>query len=302
MDNRFLIQQHALELGFDLCRIARSRALTEHRERLTQWLDSGEYGGLQYMQRNLDKRLDPSLLVEGTRSIVVCAIGYKRGPVPNPLMNHMASYAWGKDYHLVIREKLRQLLQYIQQLCPGSSGRVFVDTAPLLEKAWAVEAGLGWIGRNTLLIHPELGSYLLLGVVLTDAELSPDTPMQGGCGSCRRCIDACPSGALGEDRMLDARRCIARRTVEACSAEEEGDLHEWLFGCDACQRVCPYNLHAPESVHPEFAPLPELCSMTPQDWLSLTETEFRQRFHETPLERCGLERLQHRIRTFLEKH
>ena len=299
MERALSIYQRALELGFDDCRIARSRALSEQRERLSEWLSSGRYGGLNYMLRNFDKRLDPGLLVEGTRSVIVCAIGYKRPPVTHPLLTHIASYAWGKDYHLVIREKLKSLLQSIQTAYPGSSGRVFVDTAPLLEKAWAVEAGLGWIGRNSLLIHPVLGSYLHLGIILTDVELQPDTPVSGGCGTCRRCLDACPTGALGEDRMVDARRCIARRTIEKGSPDEEGELHGWIFGCDVCQRCCPYNRQAPESQHPELAPFPDLFNLTPQEWLTMDETNFQTRFHDSPLARCGLQRLQHRIRTYL---
>ena len=176
MNQPFSIRQRALELGFDDCRIARSRELTEQRERLSEWLSSGRYGGLHYMQRNVDKRIDPGLLMEGTRSVIVCAMGYKRAPAPQPFLNRIASYAWGKDYHLVIREKLKQLLHDLQTAYPGSAGRVFVDTAPLLEKAWAVEAGLGWIGRNSLLIHPVLGSYLLLGVILTTVELPARRP------------------------------------------------------------------------------------------------------------------------------
>lgn len=297
MGELFSIQQHAISLGFDCCRVARSRKLTEQRSRLTGWLASGRHGGLSYMQRHLDKRLDPGLLHEGTRSIVVCGIGYKRGPVPNPLLSRIASYAWGKDYHLVIREKLEKLLQAIRHAYPGSSGRVFVDTAPLLEKAWAVAAGLGWVGRNTLLIHPTLGSYLMLGVILTDAELPPDAPFQGDCGSCRHCIRACPTGALGEDGMLDAGRCISRRTVENCPPGEEGELHGWIFGCDLCQQACPRNRHVPETAHPEFAPLPALVQMTARDWLALDEAGFKARFKESPLERCGLQRLQHRIRS-----
>ena len=299
MNQPFSIRQRALELGFDDCRIARSRELTEQRERLSEWLSSGRYGGLHYMQRNVDKRIDPGLLMEGTRSVIVCAMGYKRAPAPQPFLNRIASYAWGKDYHLVIREKLKQLLHDLQTAYPGSAGRVFVDTAPLLEKAWAVEAGLGWIGRNSLLIHPVLGSYLLLGVILTTVELPPDAPINGSCGSCRRCLDACPSGALGEDRMLDARRCIARRTIEEATPGEEGELHGWIFGCDVCQRVCPYNRQAPEGRHPELAPLPDLLTLSPQAWLSLDEETFRSRFHDSPLARCGLSRLQYRIRTYL---
>lgn len=296
MNKLFSIQRQAVELGFDCCRIARSRELAEQRTYLSGWLTAGRHGGLEYMQRNLEKRLDPEQLHEGTRSIIVCGIGYKRSETANPVLSRIASYAWGRDYHLVIREKLEKLMKIVQQAYPGSSGRIFVDSAPLLEKAWAVEAGLGWVGRNTLLIHPTLGSYLMLGTILTDAELPPDARYLGNCGSCRRCIEACPTGALGEDGMLDAGRCISRRTIEDCAPGQEGELHGWIFGCDLCQRACPRNRHAPLGAHPEFAPLPELSKMTPSDWLALDEQRFKERFGESPLERCGLSRLQHRIR------
>ena len=179
---------------------------------------------------------------------------------------------------------------------PGASGRVFTDTAPLAEKSWAVEAGLGWIGRNSLLANPRLGSFLLLGEVVTTAELESDAPfVRDGCGTCRACVDACPVAAIRPDRTIDAGRCISRRTIEAGDGDE-GDLHGWLFGCDVCQRACPYNRKAPVSVHDSFAPLAELERLDIDDWLGLDEAGFRRIFGETPLARCGLRRLQERIR------
>ncbi len=298
MAESFSIHAQAAALGFDACGVARSRELTGERERLGRYLAQGRHGGLGYLERNVETRLDPSRLVTGARSVVVCGLAYKRAPHPNPLLGRIASYAWGADYHEVIREKLTQLLAALKNAYPGSSGRVFVDTAPLLEKSWAVEAGLGWIGRNSLLTHPRLGSYLMLGVIVTDAELPADTPYSGpGCGSCRACVEACPAGALGEDRMPDAGRCVSRRTIEESAPGEEGELHGWLFGCDACLRACPFNAAAPVAAPGPLSPLPPLEAMEAEDWLELDEARFEKLFSKSPLSRCGLRRLQERIRS-----
>lgn len=253
------------------------------------------------MERNLDKRIDPALLVEGARSVVVCAISYNRPPAAG-VASRIASYARGRDYHPVLKEKLHELLAYIRDLHPGTSGRVFVDTAPILEKSWAAEAGVGRIGRHSLLIVPGLGSFVVLGLIVTDAELEPDPPFLAPdpCGSCRACIEACPVGAIGNDRTIDASLCISRRTIEA-EAGNEGDLHGWIFGCDICQLACPHNRHAPVSAHTCFAPAGDIGQMTETDWLQLSGTDFQNRFGDTPLARCGLERIQRRIRQGSQK-
>ena len=229
--------------------------------------------------------------------MIVCGVGYHRPAVQaHEVASRIASYAHSRDYHLTIRERLNELSAYLRELVPGASGRVFTDTAPLAEKSWAVEAGLGWIGRNSLLANPRLGSFLLLGEVVTTAELEPDAPfVRDGCGTCRACVDACPVAAIRPDRTIDAGRCISRRTIETGDGDE-GDLHGWLFGCDVCQRACPYNRKAPVSVHDSFAPLAELERLDVDDWLGLDEAGFRRIFGETPLARCGLRRLQERIR------
>lgn len=296
MSSPFSLHTYAAALGFDACGIAACRPLAEERSHLEAWLAQGFDGGLGYLRRDPGKRCDPALLQEGTRSVIVCAIAYKRPPTDHPLQKRIASYARGRDYHLVLREKLHRLSAALREAYPDASGRVFVDTAPLLEKAWAVRAGLGWIGHNTLLTHPRLGSQLLLGGILTDAVLEPDAPFDGGeCGTCRACLDACPAGALREEQVLDAGRCIARRTVEAFVPEEEGELHGWIFGCDACLDACPYNRLAPVAAHPEIAPLSALSALDLEGWLALDEEAFRKRFSESPLGRCGLERLRRRI-------
>ena len=290
------IRRKAQELGFDALGIARCRPLEIQRKAFDRWLDKGYDGSLGYLRRNVDKRFDPALLFEGARSVVVCAISYKRPVSAGPVASRIASYAHTRDYHLTIRERLSDLSNYLGERFPGSRGRVFTDTAPLSEKSWAVEAGLGWIGRHSLLVHPRLGSFLLLGEIVTTAELEPDSPFEKErCGGCRACIEACPAGAILPDRKIDAGRCISRRTIEK-SDEDEGDLHGWLFGCDVCQRVCPHNRKAPDSCNPLFAPVPELETSDAAEWTAMTQERFDRLYGETPLSRCGLARIQARIR------
>lgn len=296
MDKPVTIHEAARRAGFDLCGVARSRELTEQKERFALWIGEGCDGGLDYLKRNSDKRFDPAALVAGARSVVICGISYNRPPVRSGIASRIASYALCRDYHLSIREKLGVLAEWIRESHPESSGRIFVDTAPLAEKSWAVEAGLGWIGRNSLLNTLRFGSFLLLGAIVTDAELPADKPFaEDHCGRCRRCIESCPTRAIREDRTINAARCIARKTIEKVPGEE-GALHGWLFGCDVCQRVCPHNLHAPTTVHPEFMPMRELTELTAEKLLTMEKTEFERLFGETPLARCGLERLQKRLR------
>lgn len=237
MNQDHSIHSRAEILGFDRCGIARCRPLEERRGLLERWLAQGRHGGLTYMERNLDKRIDRPA-GRRSRSVVVCAISYNRPPAAG-VASRIASYARGRDYHPVLKEKLHELLAYIRDLHPGTSGRVFVDTAPILEKSWAAEAGVGRIGRHSLLIVPGLGSFVVLGLIVTDAELEPDPPFLAPdpCGSCRACIEACPVGAIGNDRTIDASLCISRRTIEA-EAGDEGDLH----GVDIRLRHLPAGL------------------------------------------------------------
>lgn len=284
------IRETALELGFSVCGIARSRPLDERRTAYGEWLGAGMHDGLRYLERNVDKRFDPATLVDGAKSVIVCAVHYNneawrescaaeiaaadgffpisgmpRGNVAS--FGKIASYALARDYHATIKEMLHALLARIRERYPDVCGRCFTDSAPVLEKSWAVEAGLGWIGKNTLLISPEYGSFLLLGELVVDAEADAyDAPYpRDGCGACRRCLDACPNAALVEPRRLDLRRCISHLTIERPSASfsspreplppDDPRLHGWRFGCDICQAVCPYNRHAPRVADARFFPL-----------------------------------------------
>ena len=313
------IRQKALETGFSDCGIARCRRLHEREENLVSWLAEGNHAGLSYLERNLDKRLDPSLLVENAQSVIVCLVSYNNGtwkescrPLPDPQTPwkpapRIASYALARDYHQTIKEMLFSLLGTIRQRYPEVSGRCFTDTAPLLEKSWATEAGLGWIGKNSLLVSPRFGSFVLLGEIVIDVPMDHyATPFpEERCGNCRRCLDACPNGAIVAPCRLDLRKCISRLTIErptcteaisSSSSHSTGPgLHGWLFGCDLCQSVCPHNQHAPLYTLPAFAPLFRPEEMTRETWLTLSPETFGTRMGSTPLVRCGLENLQQRL-------
>ncbi len=291
------IKQWTLDAGFDAVGLTAARALAEPKERFGRWLERGYHSSLGYLARNIDKRFDPQLLFEGARTVIVCAVSYKNfisAGYPATARAKIASYACNRDYHTTIKEMLFALLERIRMVDPTIHGRAFVDSAPLCEKQLAVEAGLGWIGRQSLLIHPKLGSFLHLGELIISAEADHyDRPLKGvGCGACRRCIEACPNGAiLGEERMIDAARCIACHTIEEQPAAPIA-LDGWIFGCDACQNCCPYNRIVPAHRNPHFTPLFDPCTLTPSDWLTMDEEQFRARFGTTPLLRSGLKRIQ----------
>lgn len=293
------IKTCAAEIGFDLCGLAPCHPLPDNRTRYDRWIERGWQSSLGYMERHADKRFDPGLLFEGARTVVVCAVAYKNrvsGGYPPEHRTRVASYATAADYHTTLKQMLRRLLVALQSRDAGLRGRAFVDTAPLAEKQWAVEAGLGWIGRQSLLITPRFGSFVLLGeLLLTDEADRYDTPFEGvGCGNCRRCIEACPTGAISGERMIDTARCISCHTVEQ-PPDNEIDLHGWIFGCDACQSCCPHNLRTPMHRLADFDPLFDPLAMNGDAWLALDGAAFEARCGRTPLTRSGLERLQRNV-------
>ena len=294
------IKRLAAGEGFDLCGIAPCRHLAENEARFREGLAAGYQSSLDYLERNADKRFDPRRLVERARTAVVCAVAYKNRAsegYPPGCRTRIASYACAADYHTTIRDRLRRMLAALKAAHPALEGRVFVDTAPLCEKQLAVEAGLGWIGRQSLLVTPQYGSFVLLGeLILTDEADAYDAPFEGeGCGRCRRCLESCPTGALVRSRMLDTGRCIACHTIEK-EPGTEVDLHGWIFGCDACQSCCPHNLRAPLHRNPAFDPLFDPLAMDEAAWLALDEARFGELFGRTPLTRSGLRRIQRNIR------
>lgn len=289
------LKHMAREIGFDAAGIAPVALLSEEVRELEHWVSGGKNAGMGYMARNMEVRENPERLVEGARSVIVTLTGYYTAEKYREEVPRIAMYARGKDYHIVVKERLFALLKRIQQEEKGVAGRCFVDSAPVLEHAWAKRAGLGWQGKNTLLIRRGLGSYCFIGVIVSTLEPEEyDRPFTGSfCGTCNRCVEACPTGALvpGE---LDARKCISYHTIE-----NKGDYPEEIrkaagnriFGCDICQEVCPWNQKLPEHRIAEFRQNPEVASLTAQDWKTMESRRFKALFKDTPLERTGLSRI-----------
>lgn len=284
-----------LKAGFDQVGIIASRPLSQAEGHFRKWLSAEKHGALHYLERNIEKRFDPNRLVEGTQTIVVGAVGYKNQyslGYPAGFAPRIASYALKADYHITLKAMLRKVFDTLKSDCPNLTGRAFTDSAPLAEKTLAVEAGIGWQGRHSLVISPTLGTFFHLGELLLSEPCDHyDTPFAGNrCGNCRACIENCPVGAIGEEYTIDARRCIARRTIEP-GESTAGDLHGWLFGCDQCQSCCPHNRHTPLASHPDFQPIINPLVFDFAKWQELTHEEFSAHFGRTPLTRSGLERL-----------
>ena len=289
------IQELAHEVGFDLCGVAQYRKFEDDRAFLEGWIERGYASSLEYLKRNIECRADANLLVEGAKSVIVCAVAYKNSVSEGYPADHsakVASYACTTDYHTTIKQMLFDLCKRLKEVNPALSARCFVDSAPIFEKRYAVEAGLGWIGRQSLLVTPQFGTFVLLGEVVMTAECDEyDKPLETvGCGECRRCVDACPNGAVKE-RHIDTSRCISCATIEREGEGEKCDLHGWIFGCDECQIVCPYNRKAPLATNPRFAPKFNPIEFTSEWWQNLSAEEFGEVFGSTPLSRAGVERI-----------
>ena len=283
------IKEAGRRLGFDRVAVG-SAAPPEHVAAFDRWLDAGHAGTMSYLERGREKRADPARVLPGARSVVACALGYYQGREADGPPG-VARYAWGDDYHDVIEPRLRSLCDLITALAPGAESRAYVDTGPLLERDLAARAGLGWVGKNTMLLHPDLGSFFFIGLVLTTAELEADASLPDRCGSCTRCLDACPTGAFLDPYVLDARRCIAYLTIEhrgPISAELRSGVGAWMFGCDDCQSVCPWNGRAPVTTEPAFGPRRHASAI---ELLDLGETEYRETFRGSPLKRARREGL-----------
>lgn len=293
------IKKLVFEAGFDLCGITPARHFATNEGAFREWLERGFDSSLGYMRNYLDRRFDVRALVDGARSVVVCAVSYRSEISEGydaECRTKIASYACNCDYHKSVKRMLTNVLRQLQERYPTLSARVFVDSAPLLEKQLAVEAGLGWIGRQSLLVTPEFGSFVLLGeLVLCDEVDSYDTPYEGvDCGECHRCVDACPTGAIVEPMVINTSRCISCRTIES-EADAATDLHGWIFGCDECQSCCPYNMRAHTHRNTAFNPIFSPLDLSPQEWMAMSEGEFADRFGTTPLKRSGLQRLKQSV-------
>jgi epoxyqueuosine reductase len=299
-----LIKEYAYSIGFDLCGIAPCRPLKEHEQFLKKWTGAGMNAGMDYLIDNPERRTNPGLLFEGARSIIITGLNYsttcKQGGDGIPVISR---YAYGKDYHVVVKEKLHLLLEYIVSIKPSIKGQSYVDSGPVLEKAWGREAGLGWIGRHSILINKEFGSFIFLGELILNIELQYDTPYgEDNCTGCRLCMEACPTNAINEDRTIDARKCISWLTVEnknAIPEEFKGKMRDRIFGCDICQDVCPWNKNTKPHNNPELALSPELIKMTREEWLSLSIDKYLELFFQSSVGRIKYERLVRNIEIVL---
>ena len=285
----------AQQVGFDLCEVVASHPLSLAHSHFSEWLGCGYHSELGYLVRNIEKRFDPSLLFEGAETIVVCGVNYRNQiseGYPKGATNKIASYACTTDYHFTIKQMLSELLEILKQESPSLQGRAFTDSAPIAEKSWAVEAGLGWIGRNSLLITPEYGSFVVLGELILSERMEgieEIKPRSNGCGECRKCVEACPNGAIIEGNRVDTNRCISRLTVERAEQSASQDLlHGWCFGCDECQTACPHNRNKPQHSNARFDILFDPREVTPQEWAEMSQEELMLRFSKTPLKRTFL--------------
>jgi epoxyqueuosine reductase len=301
------IKQKTLELGFDLAGIAPAHP-SQYRTYLRQWLDDGQAGTMQYLSQRFDERTDPATYLPGAQSVVCAAVNYfvpLEPPPPDPAAQRgrVARYALGGDYHEWLTSRLHTLADWIRQIVPTAQTRTSVDTAPVMEKELAARAGLGWIGKNTCLIHPRAGSFLLLGEVITTLPLPADAPAIDRCGQCRRCLDACPTQALTEPYHMDARRCIAYLNIEhrqEIAADLAAKMGDWLFGCDICQDVCPFNRHPLPATQPQFTPRWKSGTLDLNDVLHWSPEDYAANLHGSAMKRVKLPMLQRNAKIIVE--
>lgn len=294
-----LIKTEALRLGFLSCGISKAGFLEEEAPRLENWLNKNRHGQMSYMENHFDKRLDPKLLVDDAKSVVSLLLSYYPSEIQNLDSYKISKYAYGQDYHFVIKDKLKDLLRFIQTEIGEVSGRVFVDSAPVLDKAWAAKSGLGWIGKNSNLITKQVGSFYFIAELIIDLELEYDHATTDHCGSCTACLDACPTQAIIAPYVVDGSKCISYFTIELkdnIPNEMKGKFDDWMFGCDVCQDVCPWNRFSQPHNEPLFNPNPEILSFSKKDWQEITEETFRAVFKNSAVKRTKLDGLQRNIR------
>lgn len=300
------IKQKARSLGLSGCVLLPASALSEESEHFNRWLQNGFHGEMDYMARNTDKRLDPRLLVENARTVIVVLQNYfTNKKQSDPSAPVLSKYAFGTDYHFVLKDKLKVLLQFIQAEISPCNGRVFTDSAPVLERAWAKRAGLGWIGKNSNLISLDKGSFFFIGELIIDIELPYDNPrpVADHCGKCTRCIDACPTKAIVADRVVDARLCISYQTIELKGELDpnlKGNFENRVFGCDICQDVCPWNLKSESHNEPGFNAEEQLLKLTASDWHNMDANLFAALFKKSPVKRTGFSGLKRNLRFISE--
>ena len=298
------IRKIARTLGFDQCGISKAEKLDEDARRLEQWLNNGYQGSMQYMERNFDLRVDPTLLVPGARSVITLLYNYFPATPESNTDLRISKYAYGQDYHTVIRNKLKEFLNILHDEIGEVVGRGFVDSAPVLERSWAKRSGLGWIGKNGNLINKRQGSFLFIATLITDLELEPDPPVTTDhCGTCTRCLDACPTQAILPGPTIDGSKCISYFTIELkenIPTEFKGQFNDWMFGCDVCQDVCPWNRFSTARTESRFTPSENLLAMQNKDWKELTELTFKELFKNSAVKRTKFTGLTRNI-DFLSK-
>lgn len=296
-----LIKSIATELGFSYCGISKAEFLSEEAPRLEEWLKRQYQGKMSYLENHFDKRLDPTLLVPGAKSVISLVYNYypeKDLANENPDTLKIARYAYGEDYHQVIKDKLKIFLEKIRVEVGQVEGRAFVDSAPVHERAWAKKSGLGWIGKNSLLLNRSMGSFFFLAELIIDLELEYDGPIKDYCGTCTACMDACPTNAIPEPYVVDGSKCISYFTIELkeeIPADVKGKFENWIFGCDICQDVCPWNSFSKPHNERRFSPHPDLENMTRQDWSEITEEVFQKLFNKSAVQRTRYKGLKRNI-------
>ncbi|MDH7445382.1 tRNA epoxyqueuosine(34) reductase QueG [Aquimarina sp. 2201CG14-23] len=299
-----LIKTEAKRLGFLSCGISKAEFLEQEAPRLEKWLEQNMHGQMSYMENHFDKRLDPTLLVEGSKSVISLLLNYfPSEEQADPEAPKISKYAYGKDYHHVIKDKLRKLQEFITEQIGEVHGRAFVDSAPVLDKAWAAKSGLGWIGKNSNLLTQKVGSYYFIAELIVDLDLEYDTPVTDHCGTCTACIDACPTQAIVDPYVVDGSKCISYFTIELkeeIPLDVKGKFDNWMFGCDVCQDVCPWNRFSKPHNEPLFNPNPELLEMTKKDWEEITQEVFSKVFQKSAVKRTKFSGLQRNIQFLKE--
>ncbi len=283
-----LIKAEAKRLGFLSCGISKAEFLEEEAPRLEQWLNKNMHGEMGYMENHFDKRLDPRLLVDGAKSVISLLLNYYPQEEQNDDSYKLSKYAYGQDYHHVIKTKLKSLQEFITQEIGEVNGRAFVDSAPVLDKAWAAKSGLGWIGKHSNLLTQQVGSFYFIAELIVDLDLEYDSRVTDHCGTCTACLDACPTQAIVEPYVVDGSKCISYLTIELKNqipSDFKGKMDDWMFGCDVCQDVCPWNRFSKSHNEPLFNPHPDLLSMTKKDWEEITEDVFNKVFQKSAVKR-----------------
>jgi epoxyqueuosine reductase len=295
-----LIKSKAYELGFFYCGFSKADFLEEEAPRLESWLKKNYHRKMAYMENHFDKRLDPRLLVDDAKSVISLLLNYfPENSQSDSDAPKLSKYAYGEDYHFVIKSKLKELIQFMKDEIGEINARAFVDSAPVMDKVWAKKSGLGWVGKNTNLIHPKEGSFFFIAEIITDLKIEPDGPIKDYCGTCTRCIDACPTEAIVEPYVVDGSKCISYLTIELkdeiLPSEFKGKMDNWMFGCDVCQDVCPWNRFSKATNEPRFKPTFSLLNLTKADWKNLEEDTFQKLFKNSAVKRTKFKGLKRNI-------